>query len=115
MVTKVLFRTMVVITGLLLHFSLSAQTSLTLNVATAGTLPTLINSSQKFQITDLTLTGNLNGTDILFIREMAGVDCFANATSGILTVLDLSSINIVSGGDYYYSFFNAYGQLARFT
>jgi len=75
--------------------------AVTLNVATAGTLSTLINSSNKNLITSLTLTGNLNGDDICFIREMAGSDVNGNATLGTLSVLDLSGANIVSGGGYY--------------
>ena len=87
--------------GLLLQFNLLAQTSLALHVKTAGTLPTLIIASQKYEITDLTLTGDLNGTDIKFIREMAGMDSIGQSTNGNLSVLDLSGANIVSGGDYY--------------
>lgn len=76
---------------------------------TAGTLPALIDSNQKDEITDLTLTGNLNGTDILFIREMAGSDVNDYQTSGMLANLDLAGVNIVSEGaaylntDYIYS------------
>ena len=51
---------------ILLSSSLNAQVSKTVDVATAGTLPTLITASEKDQITHLTLTGNLNGTDIRF-------------------------------------------------
>ena len=88
MVKKVFFKLVVVITGLLLHFSLSAQTSFTLNVATAGTLSTLISSDRKYQITDLTLTGNLNGSDISFISDMD--------RNGILVNLNLFGANIVN-------------------
>ena len=88
---------------LLLSIPLEAQVSKTVNVATAGTLPTLIAASEKDQITHLTLTGNLNGTDIRFIREMAERDKYKKETSGKLSVLDLSQANIVSGGGYYYN------------
>jgi len=100
----------VAITGLLLHFSLSAQTSLTLNVATAGTLSSLIAGTgySRDSITNLTLTGNLNGTDIQVIREMAGCCdringgyCALGTDRGSLTTLDLSGANIISGGGYY--------------
>jgi len=94
---------MVVITGLLLQFNLWGQTSLTVNVATAGTLNTLINSTQMYQITDLTLTGNLNGTDIGFIRDMAGIDINGKPTNGKLVNLNLAGVNIVSGGSPYYA------------
>ena len=37
--------------------------SVTVNVATAGTLSKFISSKKKYQITNLTITGYLNGTD----------------------------------------------------
>ena len=43
-------------------------------VKTAGTLSTLIDASQKYEITSLAVSGDLNGDDILFLREMAGRD-----------------------------------------
>ncbi|GHT18570.1 hypothetical protein AGMMS4957_01090 [Bacteroidia bacterium] len=63
----------------------------TLHIDTAGTLPALIGDSEKYQITDLTLTGNLNGTDIRYIREMAKK----------LATLNLADAKIVSGGVSY--------------
>lgn len=75
--------------------------TLTVNVETAGTLPTLISADQKNAIGSLTLTGSLNGTDILFIREMAGRDKIGNETAGQLAHLDLADANIVAGGDAY--------------
>ncbi len=86
---------------LLLSSSLNAQESKTVNVATAGTLPTLITASEKDQITHLTVTGDLNGTDIRYIREMAGKNMYKQKTSGKLSVLNLTRANIVSGGDLY--------------
>ncbi|MDD4822697.1 MAG: leucine-rich repeat domain-containing protein [Bacteroidales bacterium] len=87
---------------LLLSSSLMGKVTKTVDVATAGTLPTLIAASEKDQITHLTLTGNLNGTDIRFIREMAGLNVKDEITAGKLSVLDLSKVNIVAGGDYYF-------------
>ena len=75
-----------------------------INVSTAGTLQSLIPSEQKYEITDLTLTGNLNGDDIRFIREMAGIDYAKASTDGKLAYLDMSEANIVSGGKPYYYF-----------
>lgn len=75
--------------------------TLTVNVETAGTLPTLIPADQKNTVAALTLTGSLNGTDILFIREMAGRDKIGNETAGQLAHLDLADANIVAGGDAY--------------
>ena len=75
-----------------------------IHVETAGTLPSLIKEDEKYKITSLILTGNLNGTDIRSIREMAGGDVYGNETSGNLSVLDLSGANIVNGGGYYFNF-----------
>lgn len=88
---------------LALNFTLGlASEPVFVEVQSAGSLSSLIEDSQKNQITDLTITGNLNGTDIRFIREMAGRDVEGNEIEGILSVLDLSGATIVSGGDYYY-------------
>ena len=76
--------------------------SIFLNVENAGTLPSLIAENRKYQIKNLRLTGYLNGTDINFLREMAGSDCDGNMTSGILEILDISGSTIVSGGRSYY-------------
>jgi len=76
----------------------------TLHVETPGTLPTLIPEAKKHEITSLKLTGNLNGTDIRFIREMAGSDVNGNKTTGKLAALDLSEANIVEGGEAYFQF-----------
>lgn len=66
-----------------------------------GDLSTLIDSEDKDKITELTVTGNLNSADILFIREMAGADIYGNSTAGNLQVLDLSGASIVAGGGHY--------------
>lgn len=73
-----------------------------LNVEEAGTLPSLIADNRKYQIKNLRLTGYLNGTDINFLREMAGSDSYGNKTEGILETLDISGCTIVSGGRSYY-------------
>jgi hypothetical protein len=103
---KTTFKYLCVITCVLLqvnHLWAQNEPPLTLHVETAGTLPALIPADRKYLITDLTLTGNLNGTDIRFIREMAGRTDFNEATTGSLAVLNLAGANIVSGGDYYFS------------
>ena len=77
---------------------------LTLHLKTPGTLHTVISESDKYEITSLTLTGNLNGTDIRFIREMAGSNEYGNEILfllGKLAALDLSGANIVEGGEAY--------------
>ena len=71
----------------------------------AGNLPNLISEEQKDSITKLVLFGELNGTDIRFIREMAGIPEYYwnNSEEGSLEYLDMSNATIVSGGrDYGY-------------
>ena len=75
---------------------------ITLKLTEAGTLPNKIASSEKNLVTNLKIIGEINGTDLRFIREMAGSDVKGNSTSGNLSVLDLSEAKFVAGGDYYY-------------
>lgn len=72
------------------------------NVTTAGTLSSLINETDKYSITALKVNGDLNGTDIRVLREMAGRDHQNATTNGKLIYLDLSEANIVSGGEAYF-------------
>ena len=87
---------------------LYAQNTIPKSIITeAGNLSSLISSSEKFTLESLTITGELNGDDILFLREMAGRDFNGNATEGKLGELDLSNANIVAGGSpYYKQYFN---------
>jgi len=77
-----------------------AQTKRTIHVATAGTLSNYISDSEKYQIEELTLTGELNGIDFRLIREMAGNDYSGHLTNGQLRNLDMKGAHIVAGGAY---------------
>lgn len=86
----------------------------TLNVrlSSAGTLPSYISDSTMYKITSLKVSGEINGTDIRLLRQMAGSDEKGNTTRGVLAYLDLSDAKIVSGGDsYYYSSITENGKL----
>lgn len=72
------------------------------DVKKAGSLSSLIGDDVKFNITDLTVTGNINGDDIALIREMAGEDVNGDETKGHLSKLNLKDANIVAGGNPYY-------------
>lgn len=88
-----------------LMVAMSAQafaTSKTVTVTEAGTLSTLIPASEKNAITSLTVSGTLNGTDIRFIREMAGLDIEGETTDGKLTELNIAGIELTDGDDAYY-------------
>ena len=49
-------------------------TQVTIKLDEAGTLPDRIAVSRKNLITNLKIVGKINGTDLKFIREMAGCD-----------------------------------------
>ena len=76
-------------------------TQVTIKLDEAGTLPTKIAVSRKNLITNLKIVGKINGTDLKFIREMAGRDFNGEKTDGKLSILDLSEAKIVAGGDAY--------------
>lgn len=65
----------------------------------AGKLSTRISDTDKLSATRLTVSGKINGTDIIFIREMF--------YHGKLTDLDIENATIVSGGDAYDTTINA--------
>ena len=78
---------------------------ITIKLEKAGTLPDKIGSTKKKQITNLKIIGEINGTDLRMIHEMAGnkgTNSVNSSTNGMLSVLDLSDAKIVEGGDYYY-------------
>ena len=78
-------------------------TQVTIKLDEAGTLPDKIRYDQKNLITNLKIVGKINGTDLKFIREMAGCDYDGKETDGKLSILDLSDAKIVEGGSAYYS------------
>ena len=80
----------------------------TIKLDEAGTLPNRIAVSRKNLITNLKIVGKINGTDLKFIREMAGRDYNLNKTDGKLSILDLSEAKIVAGGDAYVPYGNKY-------
>ena len=76
---------------------------ITIKLDEAGTLPNKIGNSRKYDITNLKLVGEINGTDLRMIREMAGRDHNGDVTKGNLSVLDLSEAKIIEGGGSYCS------------
>lgn len=111
--------------------SLSAQ-GVSVQVKKAGTLAECLSDYDIFSITQLTVTGNINGDDIFLIRRMAGYlnddngspdpgytvvpkkyisNIFKEAgdeededtRTGILEKLDLSGAKIVIGGSAFYT------------
>ena len=95
------------ITFVLLTSAVLAGANTVINVETAGTLKTLIGEN-KLTTTDLVVSGNLNGSDIQVIREMAGIMLSGGPSGGKLARLDMTDANIVAGGDYYMYDYNTY-------
>ena len=103
MKSKIVFKLLTVAISLFLSFNIQAQTQhLSLNVETPGTLSSLV-TNKKYSTSLLTVSGSLNGTDLRFIREMAGSAVDGSKTIGNLEYLDLTDANIVKGGEKYYS------------
>lgn len=80
---------------------------ITIKLDSAGTLPNRIGSSKKYKITNLKIIGEINGTDLCFIRDMVGYDHIGYKTSGQLSTIDLSEAKIVKGGGFYYARFDS--------
>lgn len=80
------------------------QKSVTLQEA--GTIAELITPEEKYTITELTVDGPINGTDILFIREMLGRGSYGSITDGKVESLDLKNARIVEGGESYIYYSN---------
>lgn len=90
--------------------SAASASALEVYVETPGTLSQMIPEGEKYTLTELSVRGDINGTDILYLREMAGADLNGNPTEGSLAVLDLSDAWITAGGDAYFHS-NFYGDM----
>lgn len=77
-------------------------TPIKVHVESPGNLENQIGETKAKLITNLTLTGDLNGRDIQYLRYMAGLTNKGYRSGGNLQYLDLSDANIVYGSDKYY-------------
>ncbi len=111
-------KVLITIIAILLPMLVNGGVKKTIHVATAGTLSNYISDEEKYQIEELTLTGEINGMDLGLLRIMAGrtsyykgaliaghphyycIEEMGGETEGKLAVLDLSGVSIVSGGTY---------------
>lgn len=75
-------------------------TQLSVTLEKAGTLSDLIAEKDKWTIENLTISGPLNGKDLAFIREMAGINFSWEKTQGKLTHLDMTNTTLVYEGSY---------------
>lgn len=79
---------------------LEHTTSNAVIIATAGDLSLLLGD-ELYDYTSLSFSGQMNGSDLLCIRNMAGIDANGAATDGTLTDIDMADVHIVSGGASY--------------
>lgn len=75
--------------------------TLKLHIEQAGTLKDFIDFNRRYEIKELTLSGNLNGDDFVLISDIAGRGIKEESTSGRLKTLDISKARIVEGGGAY--------------
>ena len=91
----------IMLAALLLPLVALAQNTRTIHVETAGTLAEQISEDDRYAIEELTVTGELNGTDFRLLRDMTGNTWQGELTEGRLSKLDLSGATIVEGGENY--------------
>lgn len=61
----------------------------------------LIIGDDKYDYTSLTVSGPMNGDDILLLRDMMGTDSEGGETKGKLAEIDMTDVRIVEGGSPY--------------
>ena len=80
---------------------IAANCQQTINLPEAGKLSTYVNAEEKYTIEELTVTGELNGSDFALLRDMAGNNSKGELTKGKLRKLDLAGVTVVAGGEKY--------------
>jgi hypothetical protein len=85
----------------ILIISLLQAKTVNITVAKPGTLPMIIGNQNKYHIKSLKISGTLNGTDLRFLRDMAGNDYKELPTKGQLKSIDLEHVTFTVGGGFY--------------
>ena len=81
----------------------NSKKTISIVVEKAGSLSTLLDVSAKENISMLTISGNMNGSDIKYLRSFLSPSRIWDS----YLYLNMAHANIVSGGSYYYSeYFN---------
>ncbi len=75
---------------------------MTVSVNTPGTLSGLVPDDLIGVVGSLKVKGDINSSDLLQLRKLAGSDLTGERTGGWLQQLDLSEARIVAGGDEYF-------------
>ena len=79
--------------------------TMTVTLTTAGTLQSVIANSNytAANAKELVINGPINGSDVRYIRQLAGINYSNTAVTATLETLNLANANIVAGGEYYKS------------
>ena len=92
----------------LLTLQVMAQYDLYVSVFQEGTLKEtieLIADDAMNTVSSMKVNGPINGTDMMFIREMCGVKDLDTPTGGQLRVLNLTNANVVASPEVYLSMY----------
>lgn len=76
---------------------MTAQVTKTVHVETAGTLSTLLSDEEKTTVTELTVTGNIDKTDIYYIGSLTkgnATDFLPRNRTGVLLNIDFSEARV---------------------
>lgn len=91
------------------YTSAKAQNSITVEMPEAGKLSEMIPEDKWYTMTTLTIKGEINGTDIKFLRSIMYGEKSVDEVKGNLSTLNLKNARIVPGGDVYYEGVNGSG------
>lgn len=80
----------------------STHQTTTANGGEGGYLYVDLQNTDYMHFTELKVKGNLNSSDVIYLREMAGLDYLGKRTNGALTYLDMSEANMINGNSDYY-------------
>lgn len=95
-------KTTSILTAAAVCFGCLSAAAETYNLEVAGGLASAVGDN-KYNITQLTVTGPMSNSDIALIRDMAGRNDYNETTEGKLVELDLSGATIVeNANDGYY-------------
>lgn len=75
-------------------FEIHAASQTVLHVEKPGTLGELIPATERYAMTSIKVTGDINMSDIMLLRDMAGAKDFKEQTEGKLTSIDISEATI---------------------
>ena len=82
-------------------FGIGKKKKIAVNVEKPGSLHLKISEKDKWTVSELTINGDIDGSDLLYLRDMAGYTMSGQKTKGNLGRLDLRHARFVPGGAKY--------------